>query len=66
MTATCAGAPPMASTAAAASTAMVNRGGSGQSVRAMPHTAWATTATTTAPRPRSTPGGITSSNATTP
>ena len=66
MTATCVADPPMPSTAAAASTAMVTRGGSGQSVRAIPHTAWATTATTTAPRPCSRPAGITSSNATTP
>ena len=56
----------MPSAAAAAMAAIVTRGASGQSVRAMPHTACATTATTTALSPASSPGGIESAYATTP
>jgi hypothetical protein len=55
MTPTCPSAVGDASAAIAASTAIVARGASGQSPRAMPHTACATTATATTLRPWRTP-----------
>jgi len=66
MTATWTNGVGAASTAAAASTASVTRDGSGHRARAMPHTAWATTATATTFRPCSRPPGMASRNATTP